>query len=126
MQLKVKFLRIKPSLTIADQGVPGKSQIHFFHHLSAPNNRPATASTMRKAQIVFASSVVFTATTIAAVHYIQHIEAKNRRIGINRDDAERSRKRIENEVEAERHAKLQAELSKEQGVSRQSWKESQK
>jgi hypothetical protein len=55
---------------------------------------------------------------------MQYSDAKTRRIGIERDDATRSRKRIENELEAKLQNELQERLAAEQGISRKSWKES--
>lgn len=78
---------------------------------------------MRRAQIVFASSVTFTLTTISVVHYLQYRDTKVRRIGIERDDQTRSRKRMENELEAKLQKELQDKLVQEQGVSRKSWRD---
>ncbi|KAI8915809.1 hypothetical protein EDD86DRAFT_243781 [Gorgonomyces haynaldii] len=61
-------------------------------------------------------SITFTVSAVVIVHFMQELEAKNRRIGIQRDDEIRSQKRIENELEQKLQLELQEKLTKEQGV----------
>ncbi|KAJ3409942.1 hypothetical protein HDV05_004164 [Chytridiales sp. JEL 0842] len=77
----------------------------------------ATAS--RASKLTFLGACTFTVGTIAAVHLMKENDFETRRKFLDSND-ELRRKLKSNELDHERHQKLQEELSKDQAVSKTS------
>ncbi|KAJ1980456.1 hypothetical protein H4R35_001119 [Dimargaris xerosporica] len=71
----------------------------------------------RGGRIALATSLVFSAAVIYGVHYMQWKERETMHYGVIKDDERMQRKR-QNKAELDAQRKLQAELEKEQPVSR--------
>ncbi|KAJ3299136.1 hypothetical protein HK104_009930 [Borealophlyctis nickersoniae] len=69
----------------------------------------------RASKVTFGAACAFTASCIAGVYYMKEVEFQTRRVGIERDDERRAKKR-ENQAELERQEALRRELEKEQRV----------
>eukprot|EP00842_Homolaphlyctis_polyrhiza_P001657 jgi/Hompol1/2492/HPOL_002927-RA len=78
----------------------------------------------RASKITLGVSSLFAVVSILGVHYMQELDLKTRRVGVVRDDARRSAKRIENELEAKRQEELRKMLESDQTVSGKSFQES--
>ncbi|KAH6570456.1 hypothetical protein BASA50_000232 [Batrachochytrium salamandrivorans] len=77
----------------------------------------------RASKVTLGISTLFATGCILGVHYMQELDVKTRRVGIERDDARRSDKRIENELEMLRQEELRRQLEQSQVVTGKSYLE---